>query len=195
MKVNQIFTLCLFLSFIIITEEHHSYHPPQNTHSSNKRHHTFNYEHKKDIINKSHNHNTVGTNNYQRYINITEPHHPRFQRNERKIGNRKRHLGRTFNFNYYKQIHNVMSFMYNIVSIVLIGIIALVLFSIGIRAYNNWFLNYQRKQFEKYQVISQQSLDQRNVCNNNILTGINNNLGINNLNQRVHYIHHSGISS
>ena len=171
MKMNKMFCLCLLLSFIIITEGHHSHQPQQSKHSFNKRHHTPNHEHKKDVINKSHNQNLLNVNNYPRYTNRTEQDHSRFQRNERKIEHKRRHPGRMFNFKFYKRINNVMSFMYSVVSMVLIGIIALVLLSIAIRMYNNWFLNYQRRLFEKYQFLCQQYSDQRNICNNNIITG------------------------
>lgn len=193
MKMNKMLCLCLLLSFIIITEEHHSHHTQQSKYSFNKRHHTPNHEHKKDVINKSHNQNVLNVNNYPRYTNKTESHHLGFQRHEMKNEHKKRNP-KMFNFKFYKRINNVMSFMYSIVSMVLIGIIALVLLSIAIRMYNNWFLNYQRRQFEKYQFICQQYSDQRNVCNNNMVTNNNNNLDINNLNQRVHHIYHSGIS-
>ena len=193
MKMNKMLCLCLLLSFIIITEEHHVYYSQQSKHSFNKRHHTPKHEHKKDVINKSHNQNVLNVNNYPKYTNKTEPHHSRFQRNEMKDGHKRRYSGRMFNFKFYKRINNLMSFMYSIVSMVLIGIIALVLLSIAIRMYNNWFLNYQRRQFEKYQFICQQYSDQRNICNN-IVTNNNNNLDINNVNQKVHYIYHSGLS-
>ena len=153
------FTLCLFLSFVIITEEHHSLIVP---HSFGNKHHTVNHRPKTQNGNHPHNQNIVNAHTF--------PHPPPFPRNEKQIANRWKYPKRMFN---YRHINKVMGFMYTAISIVLIGIMALVLFSIMVRMFNNWYLNYQRKQFEKYQFIAQHSSDIRNVCNNNIVAQTN----------------------